>query len=890
MKIDISQHLKQLELLGYQASEVVYYREFAPNGGKATPKKFCFNYPDVLNTQNPGRGLYFVVNGQGQTDKEITHCKALFCEWDDRPLPEQEIFWKRKGFLEPTFQVKTRKSVHCYWVLETPIPVEDWKVLQTCLLNELDADRSLKNPSRVLRVAGAWHLKLDAEPIQCQLINITEKKYSQAEIETALAQYSQPEPVKPSKPVREYSASAIPLTNCLPVKQRELIASGAISGSRNKQGYGLAKDLIATERYLNQSGIAFCEDAKILFLDYCHRCDQTDWGDREWESIWKSAEKDAGSPPLTPTMIGNCLKKWAKENKTVAVKTSTPLKEPQGWDDKDGKKVAVETSTPLNEPVPNNRFFYGGTKNLKEHELLDLLRGLGDRLTFDELTSTILLDGRKLTIGKEIKFWFLETFGESAEKGDIADCLTLCAKKNSFNPVKRYLSGLECPAIPIDNLAERYFGRPEKIYNRMVEMWLISAIARALTPVDPSMYAEVSEDAIGTKVDYTLILQSDQGKYKSTFFAVLGGRWFSDSVKDIESKDSLMIVHSAWIIELSELDRITSKKQAGSIKHWLTQKTDSYRKPYAAEVEQNLPRRCVFCGTVNPSRFLVDDENRRFWIVPVAEESNGIDINLLQTERDGIWRSAYRAYQIGGLIPLLDLLVKSDFSKIHDFFFLALLLMNPHQQWWPTEEEMIEIKRLNQNFQEIDAWEDEISHWIKGREYVSSYEILSDLLKFEPNQIKKPEQMRVMRILTGLGWKKDARREYTQEDGTKKVRNVRLAPIEEINSSSKDGKVGKSLTEQDLQKSEVGKSTGSSGNSQSTTYQPTRRISNLPENTWAEKNGHKLAHGNWVWVDPYGACELKAPLASGWRVFARDYEGGINVAVDHERITHVWEG
>jgi predicted P-loop ATPase len=787
MKIDVTQHLKQLELLGYQDSEPVFYREFPPYGSKANPIKFSLKYPpNILEDRNQTQGLYFVVNGYGQTDNKITHCKAFFCEWDDRPLPEQEIFWKRKGFLEPTFQVKTRKSIHCYWVLETPIPVQDWKVLQTCLLNELDADRTLKNPSRVLRVAGAWHLKVDAEPVQCQLINITEKKYSQAEIETTLAQYS-PTKITTPKPIKsvQSASSDIPLSRCLPNRQRELITQGITSGSRNKQGYGLAKDLIATAQYLIQSGISFSEDAKSLFLDYCHRCDQTDWGDREWESIWSSAGKSAGDPPLTPEMIGNCLKKWAKENKTVVVKTSTPLKEPQGWDDKDGQNVVVETPTPSNEPAPYNRFFYGGTKPLKEHELLDLLRGLGDRLSFDELTSTILLDGRKLTIGKEIKFWFLETFGETAEKGDISDCLTLCAKKNSFNPVKRYLSSLTAPAIPIDNLAARYFGREEKIYSRMVEMWLISAIARALTPVDPSMYAEVSEDAIGTKVDYTLILQSDQGKYKSTFFDILGGRWFSDSVKDIESKDSLMIVHSAWIIELSELDRITSKKQAGSIKHWLTQKTDSYRKPYAAEVEQNLPRRCVFCGTVNPSRFLVDDENRRFWILPVAEDSNGIDINLLQTERDGIWRSAYRAYHIGGLIPLLSLLVKTEFSKIHDFFFLALLLMNPHQQWWPTDKEMTEIKRLNQNFQEIDAWEDEIAHWIKGREYVSSYEILSDLLNFEPNQIKKPEQMRVMRILTGLGWKKEARRDYIQDDGSKKTRNVRLNPLIENNSSSR---------------------------------------------------------------------------------------------------------
>jgi hypothetical protein len=214
------------------------------------------------------------------------------------------------------------------------------------LLNELDADRKLKNPSRVLRVAGAWHLKVEAEPVQCQLSNITEKKYSQAEIETALAKYSQTKITTP-KPIKsvQSASSDIPLSRCLPNRQRELIAKGITSGSRNNQGYGLAKDLIATAQYLIQSGISFSEDAKSLFLDYCHRCDQTDWGDLEWESIWSSAGKSAGDPPLTPEMIGNCLKKWERENQ-VKVKPSQD-KEPAN---DEAALVEVKTSTPL-QPV-----------------------------------------------------------------------------------------------------------------------------------------------------------------------------------------------------------------------------------------------------------------------------------------------------------------------------------------------------------------------------------------------------------------------------------------------------------------------------------------------------------------------------------------------------------
>jgi predicted P-loop ATPase len=458
-------------------------------------------------------------------------------------------------------------------------------------------------------------------------------------------------------------------------------------------------------------------------------------------------------------------KELNKPKKLKEVKTSTPIKPVEGWDDKD------DATNPEKGTVRDTPRYYGGTKPLAANELLELVEDLGDRLTFDNLTSTLILDGERLTIGKDVKFWFLKTFGETARKDDITDCITFVAKQRGFNPLQEYLESLDCEPIPINDLAKRYLNKDELIYSRMMEMWLISAVARALTPLQGIRVKGRLKK--GTKVDYTLVLQSDQGKYKSTFFDVIGGEWFSDSVRDIESKDSLMIAHSAWIVELSELDRITSKKKAGSFKHWLTQKCDSYRKPYMPEVDQNLPRRCVFCATVNPSKFLVDDENRRFWVVPVPEGKK-IDVELLESERDGIWLSALLAYQQG-------------------------------VKWWPTDEEEIEIAKLNTAFREIDAWEDEVNNFIKEREYISSYEILVDLFKFEPANIKDADSKRVMRILTNLGWKKDSRKEYTTDTGVKITRNVKLNPFIKNNLDGKGGKGSKEASTQDFQETEAGK-------------------------------------------------------------------------------------
>ena len=491
--------------------------------------------------------------------------------------------------------------------------------------------------------------------------------------------------------------------------------------------------------------------------------------------------------PKTAQEIEDAIGLIPDSLKKIEVLTSTPLKGPQGWDDKEGKPT-VETSTPLKEPRKEPARIYGGSKDLKTHELVEFVQNYIARdLELDDLRSEILLEGKRLSLGSDCKVWFYRKYGETAGKEDIYDVLLNFAKERRFNPVKRYLEKVakQPKRVRIDDLATRYFGRSEKIYNRMVEMWLISAIARALD--------KGTEDNPGCQVDHTLILQSGQGKYKSIFFKVLGGAWFDDSVADIDSKDSLMIVHSSWIIELSELDRITSKKQAGSIKHWLTKKTDSYRKPYAKEIDPQLPRPCVFCGTVNPTRFLMDDENRRFWVISVSEELDAIDIPMITRERDAIWASAYYAYHLGGIIPLLTLLFQAQIQESP--LWTLLLLMEPKQPWWPTASEAALIAAIGEQCKELDAWQDEIENWIKDRLYISSYQILTELLHIEPGNIKRGEDMRVMKILNSLGWVKETRKDIPDLDnGGIKKRRVRLNPDARfLDLDGKDGKVGKSL-------------------------------------------------------------------------------------------------
>jgi hypothetical protein len=140
--------------------------------------------PDTINKwQAEGRGVYIVINDGGDTDAEITACRAFFTEWDDRPKEWQINAWKEFGLPEPTIQVDTGgKSVHSYWVLADPITPDQWKPIQKRLLDFADADRTIKNPARVMRLPGAFHTDGNMSVI----IHQSDNYYGAADIEACI--------------------------------------------------------------------------------------------------------------------------------------------------------------------------------------------------------------------------------------------------------------------------------------------------------------------------------------------------------------------------------------------------------------------------------------------------------------------------------------------------------------------------------------------------------------------------------------------------------------------------------------------------------------------------------------------------------------------------------
>ena len=225
-----------------------------------------------------------------------------------------------------------------------------------------------------------------------------------------------------------------------------------------------------------------------------------------------------------------------------------------------------------------------------------------------------------------ITMLFESFWGLGFSKDDIVCAAIACAERNSFNPLVSMILGLPIwDGIPrIERiLTEILDAEDTPLHQAMIRCFFIGAIRRALQP--------------GCKLDTALVLVGAQGAGKSTFFRTIGGEFYSDTPIDAEGKDRFLAIHKSWILELAELDGMTSVKTAQMIKGLLSSSVDNFRPPYG-RVMMESPRSCIMGGSTNTDSFLMDPTgSRRFWPIRIGEK---INTELLTEWRDQILAEA----------------------------------------------------------------------------------------------------------------------------------------------------------------------------------------------------------------------------------------------------------
>ena len=336
---------------------------------------------------------------------------------------------------------------------------------------------------------------------------------------------------------------------------------------------------------------------------------------------------------------GECEKKWQSFGKRSGVSLGTLVKyaKEDGWTPP--PKTFPTSLVPQKKEDNNTSILPKKLEQLTPTELVELLRNQKDKIQFNIFTQSVEMNNQTM---KNIELFYLTLaeLGFKVSKELAVDCIQKVAYENQFDPVKNYLEAVSQNVEPtyIDRLASTYLRPSDQtlqeptIYDQMMKATLIGAVRRVMEP--------------GCKHDYATVLKGKQGGGKSTFWKILGGQFFNDSLGDLSSKDDVLCLHRSFICEWGEIDRVTTKKEAGSIKSFLSRSTDHFRVPYGRAIEEH-PRRGIIVGSTNTDNFLLDETgNRRFWVIPCETDlQNQVDFHSLEIERDSIWSSALKAYK-----------------------------------------------------------------------------------------------------------------------------------------------------------------------------------------------------------------------------------------------------
>jgi predicted P-loop ATPase len=284
-----------------------------------------------------------------------------------------------------------------------------------------------------------------------------------------------------------------------------------------------------------------------------------------------------------------------------------------------------------------------------------------------------------------------------------------------------------------------YLGAVNTAYNRGCgPCFLVSAVSRIL-------WVDAKRPAQASKVDFMVVMESEQGDGKTTAVGELfDPNWYAEATESPTHKDFFQTLRGRWGVEIGEMESF-SKAEVGKIKQVITIRSDVYRASYA-RTPRAYRRECVFVGTTNKDDWLRDETGgRRFLPVKVG----AVDIPRIVADRDQLWAEAVQLYRDGF-------------------------------KWWALPED---AKREQDKRYSEDVWTSRVVRWLDGDTKANLYEqlptdrvessqrtvgdkwvsvervrecsiaeILSFAIGIEAGRQGRPEATRVGAIMTRLRW------------------------------------------------------------------------------------------------------------------------------------------
>lgn len=336
---------------------------------------------------------------------------------------------------------------------------------------------------------------------------------------------------------------------------------------------------------------------------------------------------------------------------------------------------------------------------------------------------------------------YVEVFYGLTGREKLDHALMIVSAQNKINDVRHYLQKLKWDGKPrVDTLLSDYLGADDTPYTRAVmRKSLCAAVARAVIG--------------GVKYDYMPIFTGPQGIGKSTFLAILGKQWFSDSLTTFEGKEAAELIQGTWINEVGELSAFT-KQETQVIKQFLSKTEDIYRAAYGRRTDKYL-RRCVFFGTSNDSEFLKDmTGNRRFWPVDVGVNPAKRSVwKELPQEVDQIWAEAYVYWAAGE-----ELYMSKEIEE------LAVEQQETHREASGKEGMIMSFldRPVPENWEQMDVIKRRmflsggmhVERALHVRDKICAVEIWVECFGGDPKYMKRSDSMEINNILLHGKWQR----------------------------------------------------------------------------------------------------------------------------------------
>jgi putative DNA primase/helicase len=414
----------------------------------------------------------------------------------------------------------------------------------------------------------------------------------------------------------------------------------------------------------SSEGLALADDWSSLGSNYK--------GFDEVESKWNSFDGFTGTP-VTIATLWKLLSDQGIDAWELKVKVQDQLEQftPCNttvikYDDQNLDRGITEKASNFPHPERRQNGVLAGTFENFEH----LMQHYGVEIKYDLIAKDVIikvpylkttLDNEKAVKDGHIRsLCALNNFPAANINANI---LTLADKK-AINPVKEWIDSKPWDGIDrLSNFRATLTVKedfPLEFKDKLLDRWMISAIAAV--------------ESSGFRARGVLTLSGPQGIGKTSWVNALvtdqdlrHKTVLTGHCLDATKRDSIATAVSKWIVEFGELEA-TIRKDLPALKSFITNDMDHFRRPYAA-ADSTLPRRTVFCASVNDHHFLTDATgNSRFWTIPVTAVNFNHGLDMQQV-----------------------------------FAQYKLEYLKPDPKWWLLPEEEAQLTQLNGEFETISA-------------------------------------------------------------------------------------------------------------------------------------------------------------------------------------------